>query len=809
MDRYICIHGHFYQPPRENPWLETIELQDSAYPYHNWNERITAEAYAPNARARILDGEGRIVQIVNNYSRMSFDFGPTLLKWLEDEGDVEIYGAIVDADRQSMDRFSGHGSALAQPYNHMIMPLANRRDKRTQMLWGIRDFEHRFQRRPEGMWLPETAVDLETLDIMAQLGIRFTILAQHQASRLRLPGETGWRDVGGAGIDPRMAYFVRLPSGRRIDVFFYDGPVSRGVAFERLLADGEAFAHRLLGGFSEQGPWPQILNIATDGESYGHHHRYGDMALAYALNHIESGGEARLTNYGQYLELHPATHEVQIAENTSWSCGHGVERWRGDCGCKIGATPGWNQAWRGSLREALDWLRDTVAPLYEAQAGPLLRDPWAARDDYIGVILARTPENADAFLCYRAGRKLDESERLVAHKLLELQRHALLMFTSCGWFFDDISGIESTQVLQYAGRVIQLSEQLFGDGIEAEFLRRLEPAKSNVPEHKDGRAIYESFVRPAVVDLAKVAAHFAVSSLFESYPEDAYVFCYRAGVQDYQGMEAGAAKLAVGRVSVTSGVTGESGEMCFGVLHFGDHNITAGVRETPDPEAYAHMASEVTEVFSRADLPGVIRLLDKHFGQLTYSIKSLFRDEQRKILDLVLASNLAESEASYRQVFEHQAPLMRFLLDIGYPLPRSFQTAAEIVLNSNIRRVFGEEEIDPSRVRALVQESRFWNVQLDQAVLAYAARDTLRRLARDFDAKPDDAERLGRLESAVAAALALPFTVDLSGAQNRYYHVLKGYYPLLRQRADHGDPKALDWQDLFVALGINLRVRVE
>lgn len=809
MDRYVVIHGHFYQPPRENPWLETIELQDSAYPYHNWNERITAEAYAPNARARILDEEGRIVQIVNNYSRMSFNFGPTLLKWLEDEGDAEIYQAILEADRRSIERFSGHGSALAQPYNHMIMPLASRRDKRTQLLWGIRDFEHRFQRRPEGMWLPETAVNLETLDIMAQLGIRFTILAQHQASRVRAEGETNWRDVGEAGVDPSKPYFARLPSGRRMDLFFYDGPIARGVAFERLLADGEAFTRRLLGGFSEQRPWPQLVNVATDGESYGHHHRHGDMALAYALNRIESGNEAALTNYGQYLEIRPPTHEVQIAENTSWSCVHGVERWRGDCGCKVGANPGWNQGWRRPLREALDWLRDTVAPLYEARAAPLLHDPWAARDDYIDVILERTPENAGAFLCRRAGRQLGASERLTSLKLLELQRHAMLMFTSCGWFFDDISGIESTQVLQYAGRVIQLSEQLSGDGIEAEFLRRLEPAKSNVPEHKDGRAIYEKSVRPAVVDLAKVAAHFAVSSLFESYPEDAPVFCYRARVRDYQGMEAGAAKLAVGRVAVTSGVTGESGEMSFGVLHFGDHNITAGVRKTPGPQAYAEMAREVTDMFSRADLPGVIRLLDKHFGQLTYSIKSLFRDEQRKILDLVLASNLAESEASYRQVFGHQAPLMRFLLDIGSPLPRSFQTAAEIVLNSNIRRVFKEEEIEPSRVRDLVEGSRFWNVQLDQGALAYAVLETLRRLANDFGEKPDDIERLGRLENGVSAALALPFAVDLSDAQNCYYQVLQGYYPGLRERADHRDPKAVDWQDLFVALGINLRVRVE
>src|SRR5215472_9342071 len=337
---YVCIHGHFYQPPRENPWLEAVELQDSAYPYHDWNERVTAECYEPNSASRILD-ENRIREITNNYSSISFNFGPTLLSWLH-AFSPRVYDAILDADKESQTRFSGHGSALSQCYNHLIMPLANDRDKRTQVVWGIRDFEHRFGRKPEGMWLPETAVDLATLEILAESGIRFTILAPRQARRTRKIGGRNWREVSEERIDPTMVYLLRLPSRRSISLFFYDGPISRGVAFERLLDNGEGFAKRLLGAFSEERAWPELVHIATDGETYGHHHRYGEMALTYALEFIQSKQLADITNYGEYLDRHPPTHDVEIFEKSSWSCIHGIERWRADCGCHAGHA-GWNQ----------------------------------------------------------------------------------------------------------------------------------------------------------------------------------------------------------------------------------------------------------------------------------------------------------------------------------------------------------------------------------------------------------------------------------------------------------------------------------
>jgi alpha-amylase/alpha-mannosidase (GH57 family) len=806
LNRYVVVHGHFYQPPRENPWLEEIELQDSAYPYHDWNERITAECYGTNARSRLLDDEGRIYRIINNYARMSYNVGPTLLKWLADK-EPEVYAAVVEADRESMKRFGGHGSAMAQAYNHMILPLANARDKYTQVLWGIRDFETRFGRKPEGMWLPETAVDLESLDMMAQLGIRFTMLAPHQAKRVRA-GRT-WTEVEGDGIDPTRAYYVKLPSGRRMTVFFYDGPISRSVAFEGILSSGSAFRDRLLGGFAEGRDWAQIVHIATDGESYGHHHRFGDMALGFALEHIEQDGKAKLTNYAQYLALHPAETEAEIREDTSWSCAHGVERWRGNCGCNTGANPDWDQEWRAPLRESLDWLRDEVAGQYELRAREFFHDPWEARNEYIDVILAREEEPVRRFFERHAATGLTEEQQTAALELLELQRHALLMFTSCGWFFDDLSGIETTQVLQYAARVIQLAHKVFGDHLEERFLARLVKARSNKPENGDGRMVWDKFVRPAIVGLPEVAAHFAVSSLFEDYGSQVKIFAYTADIVDYQRKRSGSAQLAVGHVRLRSVITGEPDELSFGVVHFGDHNITAGVRKFRGDTAFAEMAAEASDAFDRADLPDTIRILDRHFGELTYSLRSLFKDEQRKVLDTILSGSVGEAETAMRNVFEHHASLMRFLIDIGSPMPPEFQSAAELVITARLRRALTSEPIDLESVRSSLEDAKVWGIELDTTGMAFTTEQTLERLARGMEAAPDDLEALQLLESSSAALDELPFQVDLVDVQNRFWHVLQAHYPAIRRRVNDGDPAAQAWTEVFHSLAAHLSVRVE
>jgi alpha-amylase/alpha-mannosidase (GH57 family) len=602
----VCIHCHFYQPPRENPWLEAVESQESARPYHDWNERITAECYLPNGASRIFDGQRRIKKIVNNYARISFNFGPTLLSWMEERA-PETYERILRADRESQQLFSGHGSALAQAYNHIILPRANSRDKQTQILWGIRDFQQRFERDPEGMWLPETAVDVETLEILSSLGIKFTILAPQQASKVRSRSAEPWANLCGQGVDSRRAYVHKLPSGNSIGLFFYDAIVARAVAFDKLLYDGCNFARRLMDSFDPGSDSAQLLHIATDGETYGHHHIHGDMALAYALDCIERDKLGRLTNYGDYFEKHPPTHEVEILEKTSWSCMHGVARWESDCGCNSMANGHWNQQWRRPLREALDWLRDDLANPYEANAKRLLRDPWVARDEYVKVMIDRSVDSMHAFLAEHAVRDLTREEEIQALRLLEMQRYLMLMYTSCGWFFDEPTGPETVQMFQYAGRAVQLSEELCGGHREEQFLKRLEAVRSNIPEFGNGRNIYERFVRPAMLDLFGVAAHYAISSLFDGYRRSDSVYSYDAELQDVKVLEKEKTKLAIGRASITSRITRAPLKFSFAALYFGDHNLSAGIRPCEAQDGFEDLLAQAHEAFSNADLSECLR----------------------------------------------------------------------------------------------------------------------------------------------------------------------------------------------------------
>ena len=803
---YLCIHCHFYQPPRENPWLEQIELQDSAYPYHDWNERISAECYAPNLAARILDDRQYITRIINNYTRISYNFGPTLLSWAAEKA-PEMYQGIINADKLSQKLFSGHGSAVAQAYNHIIMPLANSRDKETQIRWGIEDFRSRFGRLPEGLWLPETAVDIESLDLMARAGITYAILAPHQAKAVRPLAGGEWQDVSGSQIDPSRAYEFTGPSGKTLAVFFYDGPISQAVAFEKLLHNGEEFAKRLTGVFSNSRTWPQLMHIATDGETYGHHHRHGEMALAYALDWIESKKLAKVTNYGEFLEKNPPTHEAQIHENTSWSCIHGIERWRSNCGCNAGRL-GWNQDWRRPLREALDWLRDFITPRFETAAAPLLKGPWKARNGYINVVLERSAEARDQFGQQYFSRDLTLDEQVTVWKLMELQRNAMLMYTSCGWFFDELSGIETVQVIEYAGRVVQLAEQLFQEPLEDQFLERVAAAKSNLAEYGDGATIYRRYVKPSIVDLEKVGAHYSISSLFAPYGERSDVFAYSVKRLDYHTGDAGKLRMALGQARFTSKVTQESEVLTFWVVHFGDHNVAGGVQKADGSAKYQDMLAAISGSFERVEIPEVVRLLDKRFGDKTYSLRSLFRDEQRRIVGTILSATVTEAEAAYLQLYNNHASLMRFITSLGSPMPREFTAAVEYAINTLLRRACGAEEIDAERIRSLLREAQASNANIDKTTIEFLLRRKIEALALRFAAEPSKIERILDLQHTLKIIKQMPFPVNLWSAQNHVYAVQTGLYVRTKRRANRGDQKAREWVEAYLNLSELLAIRV-
>lgn len=807
MNRFVCLHGHFYQPPRENPWLEEVEVQDTAQPYHDWNERITEECYRPNAWSRVLDGDGYIVGILNNYSRISFNVGPTLLSWLERRA-PDVYEAILAADRESRERFGGHGSAIAQAYNHAILPLAARRDKEVQVAWGIRDFTRRFGRPPEGMWLPETAADLETLEVVADAGIRFTILSPHQALRFRPNGASDWTAVEDGSIPSTRAYTVRLAGDRQLSVFFYNGGLASDIAFHGLLHDGAALADRLAHAFDDRrGDEPQLAHVATDGETYGHHHPHGDMALAFALRAIEQRDDVALTNYGQFLERYPPTHEVEIRTPSAWSCAHGVERWRSNCGCNSGLHPGWTQAWRGPLRAALDRLRDQLRPEVDAALARLLRDPAAARRDYVEVVADRSPANVAEYLARHAGRPLDDVETTRSLRLLEIERQIQQMYTSCGWFFDDPSGIETVQILQYASRAVQLAEETLGITVEASFVEELAAARTNLKDPSTARAVYERHVRPGRIGLRNVCAHFALSSLFEEFPEAARVYCYSVKVHERRSSSAGTARLIVGHADVRSDVTAEYAPFTYGALYLAGHNLFGGVRPFRGDEPFHQTADELLAAFDRGDLPETIRGVDQHFGEGTYSLRLLFRDEQRKIVAQLFDSLRDSVEGSFRRIYESTSPILVHLAASETPAPLALRAAAEFYLNERVRSALERSPPDVDEVGGRLRELARANLSVDSVTIGFAWARAAERVASGLERESDFGPSLRLLRSLVTLAQRHGIEVDLSRVQNRYYGLL--HPPSGRPAAPEWRPRVVPPEEAeeFRALGEQLRIR--
>jgi len=494
--KFICIHGHFYQPPRENTWTDEYEREESASPFHDWNERIYQECYKPNTEAVIVDDKGKVIKRVNNFENLNFNFGPTLLKWMNEKHPETIAG-IIEADKESIELHGGHGNAIAQVYNHVIMPLANKRDKITQVRWGIKDFEFYFHRKPEGMWLAETACNNPTLEVLINEGIRYVILDPSQASKIRKTGVQTWTDVLGTGIDTRKPYRYFSNNGNGyIDIFFYEGGLSRSIAFDDVVYDAVKLMDRIETYFLSDRENDELVSIAVDGETFGHHKHFTERTIAYLLGGYSETRGVKVVNFGEYLSVHEPEYEVMLnegpaGEGTSWSCVHGVGRWKDDCGCSTGGFPGWNQKWRIHLRDALNLLNGKLGLYFEIEGKKYFKNVWEARNDYIDILL--NPGNGDVlndFLDKHSSDELNSDEIKTALSLLEMQKFSMLMFTSCGWFFSDISGLESKKVLEYAKRAVEIARSVSGLDFDEEFLEILGFAKSNKPEFGTGRDIY-------------------------------------------------------------------------------------------------------------------------------------------------------------------------------------------------------------------------------------------------------------------------------------------------------------------------------
>jgi alpha-amylase/alpha-mannosidase (GH57 family) len=800
LPRYLCIHGHFYQPPRDNPWLEAVEVQDSAAPYHDWNERITRECYAPNARARIVDGQGKIINLLNNYAWISYNFGPTLLAWLA-EAAPGVLAGIVEGDRVSLERRHGHGNALAQVYNHIIMPLASQADKRTQVSWGIADFRFRFGRDPEGMWLAETAADVASLECLAEAGIRFTILAPHQARRWRRIGDTEWLE-GPGEIDPTRAYLCRLPSGKSIDLFFYDGSISRAVAFEKLLDSGEKFLARLLQGFDASRKHPQIVHIATDGESYGHHHHYGDMALAFVLDRLSKDSSIRLTNYGEFLELHPPEWEVEIRDNTSWSCMHGVERWRSNCGCNMGR--GWQQEWRGPLRQAMDHLKSRLDRTFSTRGRECFPDPWAAHAGYINVILDRSSESVRAFLASFAHPDLDDLLIRNALWLLEMQRNALLMFASCGWFFDEISGLETTQCLRYAGRAIQLARHFQLD-FEQEFVEMLEKAPSNLPEFKNGRGVWEQLIRPAGIELDRVLAHYAIGLIYREPKEHDSVYCYDLRTLDQEVQSRGNTHLAMGRLHVRSRLTWNQAETSVLVIHYGGLDFHAVLRRAPALQEYDAFKLKLFNTYQTESMADVSALATTECPGVIYRLGDLFVEERRRIIGIVLQDRFADYQQSFDRLADADEDVIYLLGRLRYPITKAMRAAATVsfdhrILQEIVRLENGE---GLKRIKHLVERGKVWGYQQDSEVLGRAIASELKTVLREVNPLSDLTRLTTHAGHLLDAANLLGISMDLWEAQNllldgfAHTQATGGLSPALHQALGHLAAQLKMSQDLL------------
>lgn len=806
-EKFLTIHGHFYQPPRENPWLEAIELQDSALPFHDWNERICKECYNPNSVSRIVDNKNQILDIVNNYQYMSFNFGPTLLSWMEEFAPL-TYERIIKADIDSISEHSGHGNALAQVYNHMIMPLANAHDKETQVKWGIRDFEYRFGRKPEGIWLAETAVDDATLKVLVDNGIKFTILSPYQALKIRKTGDKEWQDVSWGNIDPARSYKYTLKcnSKKSIDLFFYDGAISRSVAFDELLKDGNRFIKRLKEGVSETRNYPQLVNIATDGESYGHHTKFGDMALSYVLKIKAEDEGFKITNYAEYLDKYESDYEVDIKQASSWSCFHGVGRWKEDCGCSTGGHPGWNQKWREPLRNALDYLRDELAKVFEAEGPKYFNDnPWTIRNKYIDVILDRNYITIRKFQKENFKPDLTEEQKVKGMELLEIQRQAMLMYTSCGWFFSEISGIETVQIMKYAARAMQLVARFTNEDFETHFKDILSQAKSNIAEFGTGKDIYEHFVKPSVVTAKQIACLWAISSIYQDFEDEEDVYCYTVKRLSYQKVQKGSSNFLVGHIEISSKVTLQKANLMFALMQYAGGDFHCAIKEFSNDAEFNELQATLIKTFALNPITEIIRTLDEKFGKEYFTLKDIFIEERKKILQILLKDQLEKFGNTYKEMYDQGKGSIYHMQNLGLEIPKEFKISAEYALSHRYNDLlagsdgFVETPII-QQIKDINFEAKRMNIAIDKTPsnknFAKRIITNLNRLTKSFEIQ--QADTIIELFEIVEK---LDLQIDISEAQNVYYNKI---YHRIGDILENNEKEPRDKDIKFIKLLLNI-----
>jgi alpha-amylase/alpha-mannosidase (GH57 family) len=754
----LVVHGHFYQPPRENPWTESVAAELSAAPAHDWNERITDESYRPNGWARVIDDQGKVVAIVDNYAHLSFNAGPTLLSWMEVHA-PDVLARMVEGDRAG-------GGAIAQAYNHMILPLASERDVRTQVRWGVADFRHRFGREPAGMWLPETAVNDDVLRVLAQEGVGFTILAPSQAGRVRalaagslLGHEEPWHDVADGSIDTRRTYRWVDPTDeeRVVDLLFYDGALSHDVAF----GIGAMRAEGLVARAARDG----LTTVAADGETFGHHHHFAERLLAYALPVAAPRAGVQVRTAAAHLAAQPPTWQAEVKES-AWSCAHGVGRWREDCGCSTGGPPGANQRWRAPLRAALDLLRDAGVEVFERRGAVVFRDPWAARDAYVEVLLGRS---LDDFAAEHVIGDLG-----VARTLLEQQRHALLMYTSCAWFFWDLAGLETAQCLRYAARAADLLHEL-GEAAPMEaFLDQLAHARSNQPGEGDGVRVWHRHVEPARVDASRVAAHLALRSVLEGQQPAGAVAVWDVVDAAHDSARRGSVTVAAGRVTLRHRRTGRTSRHAYGVVHLGGLEVAGAVRAA-GPSDVVDAKTMVASLERGERVTTLLRLVSERYGPDEFGIERALPDAAEEIVVDAAAALEDRFLTAIEQLYlDHRATLASLTsagVVLADHLRRPMARALGRRLEAEIAAHGGAWEPDAYGAAAdLVAEAASHGLVLDAPGVRVALGQAV--LAATIRACAGEGSAVEAATALLDLADALAVSIDLAAAQELVYDAL-------------------------------------